>query len=104
MDPKDLERPAPLDDPRYAAFAWARYRRILGWMAAIAFVLAAGAVAILWWTLDEFTIHVALATFAGVFFTILMAAALMGLIFLSSGTGHDEVVEDLLKDQVDIGD
>lgn len=99
-----MEHPPALDDPRYAAFAWARYKRILGWMAAVAFACAAAAVLILWATLDEFTIHVALATFAGVFLTILLAAALMGLLFLSSGSGHDEQVTDLLRDEVDIGD
>jgi len=27
--------------------------------------------------------------------TIMLAAALMGLVFLSSGTGHDEQVQDI---------
>jgi hypothetical protein len=29
-----------------------------------------------------------------VFFTVLLAATLMGLVFLSSGSGHDEDVRD----------
>ena len=31
-----MDAPHGLDDPEYAAFAWARYRRILGWMAMVA--------------------------------------------------------------------
>jgi hypothetical protein len=30
---------------------------------------------------------------------MLLMAALMGLVFLSSGTGHDESIIDLLKDE-----
>ena len=30
----------------------------------------------------------------GIFFSVLLAAALMGLVFLSSGSGHDEVILD----------
>jgi hypothetical protein len=30
----------------------------------------------------------------GIFFSVLLAAALMGLVFLSSGSGHDDKIED----------
>jgi hypothetical protein len=30
-----------------------------------------------------------------VFFSVLLGAALMGLVFLSSGTGHDDHIQDL---------
>lgn len=93
------DHPDGLDDPAYAAFAWARYQRVLAWMAVVAGVAAAGAVAILWWWVGPLPIHVAIATALGVGFTILMAAALMGLVFLSSGTGHDEAV-----DHADLGE
>lgn len=85
--------PHGLDDPAYAAFAWARYRRLLGWMALVAAATAGAAVAILWLWVGPLPIHVAIATALGIGLTILMAAALMGLVFLSSGTGHDEDVE-----------
>lgn len=91
-----------LDDPEYAAFAWERFRRILWWMAAASAAAGAIAVAILWVSLGEMPLAMGLATGFGVFFTILLAAALMGLMFLSSGTGHDEQVEDRLKDEIDI--
>lgn len=88
-----MNAPDPLDDPAYAAFAWARFRRILWWMVAAAAGAAALAVAILWRAVGPLPIHMLVATVLGVFFTVLMAAGLMGLMFLSSGTGHDEAVE-----------
>ncbi len=93
-----------LDDPDYAAFAWARYRKILRWMALFAALVAGAAVLILRESLGWMNVHVAIATLLGVFLTILLGAALMGLMFLSSGTGHDEQVEDRLKGEVEIGD
>lgn len=99
-----METPRGLDDPDYAAFAWARYRRVLGWMALAALAAASGAVLLLWHSLGWMNLVVASATALGVFFTVLLGAALMGLMFLSSGTGHDEQVEDRLKDEIEIGD
>jgi hypothetical protein len=87
------DEPHGLDDPGYASFAWARYRRLLGGMAVAAAIIVAIAV----WLLDLWygpLSWVAILAAAGGFFgTIMMAAALMGLAFLSSGTGHDEDVD-----------
>ncbi len=85
-----------LDDPRYAAFAWGRFKRILWWMAGVASLASAVAVGMMRWSLGWMGIHVALATVLGTFGTIMMTAALMGLMFLSSGSGHDEQVRDPL--------
>jgi hypothetical protein len=71
-------------------------------MAGAALIAVAAAEYGLYVWLGEFQIITALATAGGVFFTIMMTAALMGLVFLSSGTGHDEQVEDRLKDEIDI--
>ena len=90
-----------LDDPRYAAFAWGRFKRILWWMAGVAALASAVAVGMMWWSLGWMGVHVAIATVLGTFFTIMMTAALMGLMFLSSGTGHDEQVIDPLKGEID---
>ncbi|MBC2776072.1 hypothetical protein [Parasphingopyxis marina] len=81
-----------LDDPDYARFAWARYRRILKWMALAA--IAATMVALGWFHFfgAGLSIHIVLATSVGVGGTIFVAGLLMGLAFLSSGTGHDEDV------------
>ncbi|SOB88353.1 hypothetical protein SAMN06297144_3506 [Sphingomonas guangdongensis] len=88
-----MPTPDPLDNPEYRAFAWARFRRLLGWMALVALAAAGAADTVLWWWVGPFSIHILIATALGVFFTVLLAAALMGLMFLSSGTGHDEAVE-----------
>lgn len=90
-----------LANPRYAAFAWGRFKRILWWMAGVAALASAVAVLMMWWSLGELRIHVAIATVLGTFFTIMMTAGLMGLVFLSSGSGHDEEVLDPLKDEID---
>lgn len=97
-----MEAPRGLDDPEYAAFAWGRYRRVLARMALVAFAVAVLSVLILWYWLGWLNFTLTLATALGVFFTILLGAALMGLMFLSSGSGHDAQVEDPLKDEVDL--
>ena len=98
-----MSDPRPgLDDPRYAAFAWHRFRRILGWMTLVAALTAAASVAVLGLSIGRMYWSMALGTAAGVFFTIELAVALMGLMFLSSGTGHDEQVEDPLKGEIDL--
>ncbi|MGJ3647790.1 hypothetical protein ACLB0R_04890 [Sphingomonas sp. GlSt437] len=82
-----------LTDPDYAAFAWARFRRVMRWMVlASAAIVAVALVALDNWygPLDWITIAAAIGGFGG---TALLAAALMGLAFLSSGSGHDEDVE-----------
>ncbi|MBC9033084.1 hypothetical protein IAG41_11855 [Sphingomonas sp. JC676] len=102
MDDRRANDGPGLDDPEYAAFAWGRYRRILGWMALVSLLTVGLAELALYWSMGELQIVTAIATFFGVFLTMMLAAALMGLMFLSSGTGHDEQVEDPLKGEVDI--
>lgn len=87
------DQPHGLDDPDYAAFAWGRYRRMLGWMALAAIVAVGIAIFILDRVYGPLTWVAILAAIGGFGGTIMMAAALMGLAFLSSGTGHDEDVE-----------
>jgi O-antigen ligase len=93
-----------LDDPDYAAFAWGRFRRILKGMALVSLLTAGLAELILYHWLGGLNFVTASATFLGVFLTMMLAAALMGLMFLSSGSGHDERIEDPLRGEVDIGD
>ena len=87
------DNPTGLDDPDYAAFAWGRYRRLLGWMGLATALIVAIAVWLLdiWYgPLSWITILAAIGGFGA---SIMMAAALMGLVFLSSGSGHDEDVD-----------
>jgi hypothetical protein len=87
-----------LDDPTYAAFAWDRYRRLMRWMVLASVVAAVGSL----WILREMTgplpIPMIIATGAGVFASVMLAAGLMGLVFLSNGSGHDDSVTDPFKD------
>jgi hypothetical protein len=93
-----MVRPSPLDDPDTAAVAWQRYRRLVGGMAAFALVAVAASLLWLHWSLGSgLTIHMMIATALGVGLSVLLSAALMGLVFLSSGTGHDESIEDPLE-------
>ena len=86
------------DYPDYAAFAWRRYRRLMTWMAAVSLLASAGGLAGLRWMIGPLPIHMAIAAGAGVFVAVLLAAALMGLVFLSSGSGHDEAVRNPHED------
>lgn len=78
-----------LADPDYAAFAWGRYRRLMRWMLLAALVAVVAALLYLRHSGVTFTVHLVIATIAGVGCTVLLGAALMGLAFLSSGSGHD---------------
>ena len=87
-----------LDDPAAARFAWARYRRLMAWMAAAACGAAAIALAILRARNPDASIHLYIAAALGIFASVLLGATLMGLVFLSAGTGHDEAVDDRIED------
>lgn len=87
------ERPHGLGDPASAAFAWAHFRRILGWMALVAAVFVALAIWGLQAAYGSLSFIAILAVIGGAGGSIMLAAVLMGLVFLSSGTGHDESVD-----------
>ena len=86
---------SPLDDPRTAAHAWARYKRLMKWMAAFTLAVVLIMLGVFYWQNGMVSIHFFIASALGVGFAVMLMAALMGLVFLSSGTGHDESVSDL---------
>jgi hypothetical protein len=88
--------PSPLDDPNNAAHAWARFRRLMKGMAALTLTVSTAAMIYLYETEGMVSIHYFIAAFLGISVMMMLMAALMGLSFLSSGTGHDEAVEDPL--------
>jgi hypothetical protein len=92
-------RKPSLSDPQQAALAWRRYRRLMGWMTLAAALSVLGALAYLQSTLGALPLPIILATIAGVGLSVLLAAALMGLVFLSSGTGHDQDVVDFEEEK-----
>lgn len=83
-----------LDDPDYARFAWGRYRRLMAWMVLVAVVAVAAAIGWLRTQHEVIPIHMLIATILGVSFSVLLGTALMGLVFLSNGSGHDERIQD----------
>jgi hypothetical protein len=89
---------SPLDDPVFAAKAWAHYRRMMRWTAE----LALGVIGIVWVLLyHEFglvSIHLYIATALGLGLTIMLLGALMGLVFVSHTSGHDDAIDDRIDD------
>lgn len=90
---------SPLDDPKVAAFAWARFRRLMRIMMLVTVTMVIGAVVLLYRENGLVSIHFYIATALGIGFAMLLMAALMGLVFLSSGTGHDDAIIDPLEDE-----
>ena len=86
------EPPAGLDDPHYAAFAWARFRGIMAWMVLAAAICVAAVIATMAHLQGPLHLVTMLAVIGGVGGSVMMAGLLMGLAFLSSGSGHDEDV------------
>jgi hypothetical protein len=92
---------SPLDDPEKAAFAWARYRRLMRLMMGATLAVVIIALALLYKSNGMISIHFYIATALGIGFAMLLMSALMGLVFLSSGTGHDDAIIDPLSDDED---
>ncbi len=92
---------SPLDDPETAAYAWARYKRLMRFMLMVTIGVVVIALALLYDGESPASVHFYIATALGIGFMMLLTAALMGLVFLSSGTGHDESVTDLDRDESD---
>ncbi len=87
-------RDSQLDDAGYSAFAWDRYKRLMRWMVLASAISTAAGLGALYLMIGEIPLHMMIATAAGIFFSVLLAAALMGLVFLSAGSGHDEAIHD----------
>lgn len=96
-----MQHSAPdLSDPEYARFAWARYRRLMAWMTLAAASAVTAAIVFLRVTVGPIPIHMLIATVLGIGLSVMLCAALMGLVFLSSGTGHDEKIIDHSEDEI----
>lgn len=91
-----MTRKSPLDDPVNAAHAWARYRQIMKWLMAATTLTVGIAIAILFAYNGMISVHFYIAVAMGISLTMLLGGALMGLVFLSNGTGHDESVDNKL--------
>ena len=92
---------SPLDDPGNAAFAWARYRRLMRWMGGVTLAVVLVCLAILYRSDGFVSIHFFIAAGLGIGVAMMLMAALMGLVFLSHGTGHDDSIIDPFEGQED---
>ncbi|MBW8297588.1 hypothetical protein [Sphingopyxis sp.] len=98
-----MVKPSPLDKDSTAKIAWARYRRLMCGMVLVSLLAVVGALGWLRFSMGEaLTIHMIIATAAGVGLSVMLGAALMGLVFLSSGSGHDEAIEDPFESDPDM--
>jgi hypothetical protein len=96
-----MTRPSRLDDPEYAHFAWQRYWRLMRWMFGVTLLVTAIVLGTFWWQNGMVSIHFFIATTGAIVGAIMLTAALMGLVFLSSGSGHDEAIDDPFEDEAD---
>ena len=91
----------PIVEPERPASAvhWRRFRRLMAFMLTIAAV----AVSVSLWTLHRdgivLHLHFVIAMGLGITVSLLLAGALMGLVFLSANSGHDDAVIDLSEDR-----
>jgi hypothetical protein len=96
-----MTRHSRLDDPDYSGFAWSRYWRLMRWMFAFTIVVTAIVLGVFYSQYGMISIHFYIATAGGIAVMLLLATSLMGLVFLSSGSGHDESIEDPFEEEVD---
>lgn len=90
---------SPLDDPDNASFAWTRFRKLMRFMVWITMTTVVVSCALLYRVNGFVSIHFYIATALGIGVAMMLTSALMGLVFLSSGTGHDEAIVDPLEDE-----
>jgi hypothetical protein len=89
-----MTRRSPLDDPGVAAHAWARYKRLMRWMVGFTLAVVIVSLGMVYREIGMASVHLYIATALGVGFAVMLMSALMGLVFLSSGTGHDESIDN----------
>jgi len=92
-----MPRPEPAPDPRLSVLQ--RFRRIMKWMALFSIVVAAVAVLLVARGDEGVHIHMLIATALGAGLSVLLAGALMSLVFLSSSTGHDDEANRFEEDE-----
>jgi hypothetical protein len=96
-----MTKPSRLDDPEYANFAWSRYWHLMRWMAIFTFSMAAIVLGFFYSQYGMISMHFYIAVAGCIIFTVLLTAALMGLVFLSSGSGHDDSIDDPFEGEAD---
>lgn len=91
-DPVPPRRKPPR--PIANATAWARYWRVMGWMTLFALACVGAMLGYLRWSQGPLPFHMWIAVSIGTFLTVMVGTGLMSLLFLSAGSGHDEVANE----------
>ena len=90
-----MPKPDPVPRRRIAnPHAWARYWRIMRWMTLLAIACVIAALIYFHFGGNPVPVHMVIAASLGVFLTVMLGTGLMSLVFLSSGSGHDEDAAD----------
>ena len=79
-----------LEQVQRAARAWVRYKKMMKWMLLAAALTVLAALGWLKSLGEPMPIHMIIATVAGVGLSVLVGTGLMGLVFLSNNSGHDD--------------
>lgn len=90
---------SPLDPGGTGDAALARFRRMMRGWALAAVLIAAASLGWFWYSVGLVSIHFYIAAALGIGLMTMLTGALMSLLFLSSGSGHDEAVRDWEKDE-----
>lgn len=92
-----MPSPDPIPSPRIAVLQ--KFRRIMKWMALFSVVVAGIAVLLVIRGEKGAHIHMMIATALGAGLSVLLAGALMSLVFLSSDSGYDEAANRFEEDE-----
>ena len=92
-----MPRPDPIPTPRISALQ--KFRRVMKWMALFSVAVAAIAVLLVIRGDKGAHVHMMIATALGAGLSVLLAGALMSLVFLSSDSGYDEAANRFEEDQ-----
>ena len=92
-----MPRPDPIASPQLSLLR--KFRRIMKLLAGFSIVIAAIAVLLVARGTQGPHIHMMIATALGVGLSVLLAGALMSLVFLSARSGHDAEASKFEKDE-----
>ena len=92
-----MPHPDPIPSPRLSVLR--RFRRIMKWMALFSIAVAAIAVLLVARGDNGTHVHMLIATALGAGLSVLLAGALMSLVFLSSSSGHDDEANRFEKEE-----
>ena len=92
-----MPRPDPVPISRLSLLR--QFRRIMLWVALFAIAIAAIAVLLVARGDTGTHIHMLIAVALGAGLSVLLAGALMSLVFLSANSGHDEAANSFKEDE-----